>query len=466
MTMNKFQRQSYTCWLSVALLIALFAGGIGSIGWPPRAAAQATTTIYMPIVRLPTETIFGLNMTRVAPGRGLTDVVALRTSWVRGSSLIWRDVEPVEGGEYHWDAPSVKLLEQEMQYASQYGLKLIVVVRSSPAWATKPYRADCAPIHPTKYARFAAFLAAAAARYSKDPYDVTFWEIGNEPDAPILQGNSGFGCWGFGNDPYYGGRAYGAMLNAVYPSIKAAAPQSTVLNGGLLLDQPYNPSTGSGLSARFLEGMLLAGAGASFDMLSFHSYSYYDLTADCTRGPVDWKVGYLRTIMQTYGVPQKPLINTETALLCVTVTPECREAQADAVARYYARAINDRLAGQLWYIYDSDSFRNTALVEPSNVAVQRPAFHAYQAGAALLENARPIGALTGQPAGVEGYSFSRGRQIITIVWSDIAQPVAISVDPTASVECFDRDGQPLMCDNTNGAVSLTVQTHPIYIIQN
>jgi len=463
--MTNSRQQSYTRWLGMALLIALSAGGIGSIGRPPRAAAQLTTAIYMPIVRLPTETIFGLSMTRVAPGRGLSDVVALRTSWVRGSSLIWRDVEPVEDGGYHWDAPSVQLLEQEMQYASQYGLKLIVVVRSSPAWATKPYRADCAPIHPTKYARFAAFLAAAATRYSKAPYEVTFWEIGNEPDAPIIRGNSGFGCWGVTNDPYYGGRAYGAMLNTIYPAIKAAAPQITVLNGGLLLDQPYNPSTGSGRSARFLEGIFIAGAGASFDMLSFHSYSYYDFTADGTRGPVDWKVGYLRNIMQAYGVAQKPMIGTETALLCNTVTPECREAQADAVGRYYARALNDRLVGQMWYLYDNDSFRNTALVEPSNIAVRRPAFYAYQAAAALLENTRPLGALVGQPAGVEGYRFSRGRQIVTIIWSNTQQPVALSVDPVAAVECFNRDGQPLICANTNGNLSITVQSSPIYVVQ-
>ncbi|HJZ46337.1 MAG TPA: hypothetical protein VKE41_04200 [Roseiflexaceae bacterium] len=200
-------------------------------------------------------------------------------------------------------------------------------------------------------------------------------------------------------------------------------------------------------------------------MLSFHSYSYYDLTADGTRGPVDWKVGYLRNIMRTYGVPQKPLINTETALLCIIATPECREAQADAIGRYYARAINDELAGQMWYIYDNDSFFNTALVEPSNVAVPRPAFHAYQAAATLLENTRALGPLAGQPAGVEGYRFSRGRQMITIVWSNTEQSVALSVDPGASVECFDRDGQPLVCQNINGAVSLTVQSHPIYVIQ-
>ena len=447
-------------------MLLLFTASIAAIGGLPLAGAQSSFTNYMPMMKLPSESIFGLNMTSVTPDRGLSDVVALGTSWVRGSNLIWRDVEPVEGGAYRWDAPSVKLLEQELQYASQNGLKFIVTVRSSPQWAIRPYQADCAPIHPSKYARFAAFLAAAVARYGQAPYDATYWEVGNEPDAPVVSGNSAFGCWGVASDPYFGGRAYGAMLNAVYPAIKAAAPQSTVLNGGLLLDQPYNPATKTGLSARFLEGMLLAGAGASFDMLSFHSYSFYNLTADGTRGPVDWKVSYLRNILQTYSVPQKPMIDTETALLCVAVTPECREAQADALARFYARALNDRLAGLMWYLYDNDGFRNTALVEPANPSLRRPAFFAYQTAAALLTNTRPLGALTGQPAGVEGYRFSKGTQVITVVWSNSAQAVTLTVEPDASVTCLDRSGQPLVCTPTGNTVQLTARSQPAYIVEN
>src|SRR5262249_60710166 len=139
----------------------------------------------------------------------------------------------------------------------------------------------------------------------------------------------------------------------------------------------------------------------------FYSFLFFALTADGPLGPGCWKVGLFGKIKAALCGPEKPLINTETALLCIIATPECREAQTDAIGRYYARAINDELAGQMWYIYDNDSFFNTALVEPSNVAVPRPAFHAYQAAATLLENTRALGPLAGQPAGVEGYRFSR-----------------------------------------------------------
>ena len=166
-----------------------------------------------------------------------------------------------------------------------------------------------------------------------------------------------------------------------------------MLNGGLLLDHPYNPGDGSDHSARFIEGMFVAGAGASFDILSFHSYSFYDGTVDGTRGATDWKVGYLRDLMDKYGVPRKPMINTETALLCSAVTPECRQAQADAIGRSYTRAIADGLLGHLWYLYDSDGFYNTALVEPSDVFTQRPTYQAYRNAATLLGGARFLGPL-------------------------------------------------------------------------
>jgi hypothetical protein len=429
------------------------------------AADTGLRTLYLPSMIAQTQMVFGLDTTSLTPERGLDGLVASGASWVRASNLFWRDVEPVEGGEYHWDAPSVQLVEQEMLTAGTYGLKLILLIRASPAWATAPYQADCAPINPAKYTRFAAFLAAAVDRYSKPPYNVVFWEIGNEPDAPIFPNDSAYGCWGVASDPYYGGRAYGALLKVVYPAMKARAGQISVLNGGLLLDRPYNASNGSGRSARFLEGIFVAGAGASFDMLSFHSYSFYDNTVDGTRGATDWKVGYLRGLMDRYGVPRKPMLDTESALLCPISTPACSEAQANAIGRFYIRAIVDGLVGQLWYIYDSDGFYQTALVEPSNVSVQRPIYQAYRQMAVLLSGARLLGPLTGQTAGIEGYRFASGARTITVFWSDSEQIAVIPAQPGAEVTCADHVGEPIVCANTDGAVQLITQPGPLFVIE-
>jgi hypothetical protein len=453
-------------WLPLTLtLIALVMTGATASRRVALAAQDTSFKVYLPATLIQTPSSFGLNMTNLASAALITDVVGLGTNWVRSNSLLWSDVQPTERSAYQWSAAPVQRLEQEMINASRNNLQLIVIIRGSPRWATAPYKADCAPINPAKYGQFAAFVAAAVERYSKPPYNVAFWEIGNEPDGFLFPSNSAYGCWGIMSDPYYGGRAYGAMLNVVYPAIKAVAPQVNVLNGGLLLDQPYNPSTGNGRMARFLEGMFVAGAAPSFDILSFHSYSYYDGTADGTRGATDWKVAYLRNLMQAYNVPQKPMIDTEAALLCTTVTPACQQSQADALARYYVRAINDGLIGHMWYIYDSDSFNNTALVDPSNIAIQRPAYLAYQHAAALLGGARLLGPLSGQPAGVEGYRFTGNPHAVTVFWSNSAQVAVIPVDPGATVSCTDRDGAPIICANIAGQVTITAQTGPTYVVE-
>jgi hypothetical protein len=397
-------------------------------------------------------------MSSIAPERGFDSLRAAGVTWIRSNnSLMWRDVEPVEGGGYQWNTPAIQRIEQEMMLASQAGLKFILIVRGSPRWATMPYKADCAPIHPTKYAQFAAFMAAAVARYSQPPYNVVYWQLGNEPDAYIFQHDSGYGCWGVRTDPYYGGRAYGDMLKVVYPVIKASNPAVQVLHGSLLLDRPYNPTNGGGLTARFLEGVLLAGAANSFDILPYNAYYWgNDLSS------LDWKTPYLRNLMTTYNVPIKPMLMTETGLLC---DPGCPMLQAYAVGRYYTRAISLDLLGTMWYIYDSDEFHNSAMIEPQDPARHRPAYQAYQHVVTQLEGATYTGALVGQPSGIEGYRFARPDGTLTVFWSSKAQPVSISVDPSATVSCTAWDGAPLPCSNIDGGVELAANLGPIYLAE-
>jgi hypothetical protein len=398
-----------------------------------------------------------MGMTSITPDRGFESLHAAGVTWIRSNNnLLWRDVEPVEGGGYEWNTPALQRIEQEMILASQSGLKLIMIVRGSPRWATIPYQADCAPIHPTKYDRFAAFLAAAVARYSQPPYNVVYWQVGNEPDAYIFSHDSGYGCWGVRTDPYWGGRAYGDMLKVVYPAIKNSNPTVQVMHGSLLLDHAYDPRTGGGLSARFLEGVLLAGAANAFDILPYNAYYWgKDLNSS------DWKTPYLRKLMNTYNIPPKPMLMTETGLLC---DPGCPTLQAYAVGRYYTRALSFNLLGSMWYIYDSDGFHNTAMVEPQDPARKRPAYQAYQHAVKQLKGVTYAGPLAGQPAGIEGYRFARPDGALTVFWSSKAQPANILVDPSATVTCTAWDGGPLPCSNIAGSVALSADLGPIYVV--
>jgi hypothetical protein len=457
----------HTIPLTLALvLLTTLAAGLAGAAPPAQSPAQR---VFLPQVvhSDAAPSIFGLEMSRVNAERGLDLVKTTNTRWVRRGTLRWNLVEPVEDGGYVWDHPWTRALEEDMITASQNGLNLIVPVISSPTWATAPYTVDCAPINPAKVEKFARFMAAAVERYSAPPFNIRYWEIGNEPDAPIFKNDSGFGCWGVEGDPYFGGRAFGEMLKVVVPAMKAVNPDLKILNGGLMLDRPYVAGDSTTTIGRFFEGMLLAGAGPHIDLLSFHTYVFYRTPGQpALGGREDWRIDYLRELTRRYQVPNLPLIRTETALLCVAVTPECRWAQADLVGRTYARTMRDGLLATIWYQYDSDSFHNTALIEPSDIWVPRPAYFAYRHTGRLLSGARYAGPIPGLPAAVEGYQFTRGAQTIAIYWTDDPAGVSFTIPVAAGarVSCTNRDGGPMACAPASGVLSLTAEVSPAFVV--
>lgn len=449
---------------ALALLRALALMLIVAVLPPlPIAGQPSPPLLYLPLIQNMNRpsSVFGLEASDIAAGRDRGDLAELGPTWIRRNGLSWAAVEPVEGGGYNWNAPNLVALERDMIAASQLGTKLILVVQGSPAWAVAPYTVNCAPINPVAYNKFASFMAAAVERYSQPPYNVRYWEIGNEPDASLFASDSIFGCWGDMADPYYGGRAYGEMLKTIYPAIKTANPASQVLFGGLLLDKEYNPTTGEGLSSRFLEGALLAEAGGAFDILAYHAYSTYDGTADGLPD-ISWKVPFLRGVLARYAVA-KPLFNTEGALLCNEPSLVCQQAQAYAIPRLYARTLRDALQGFIWYIYDSDSFRNTALIEPTRPTELRAASLAYRHARRTLQGMQYYAAFPGLPTGAEGYIFLDDQQAIGLIWSNIAQPLEIPfTEPLLG--CSEWDGQLFPCTNTDNMLRIDLGPAPRYII--
>ncbi len=116
---------------------------------------------------------------------------------------------------------------------------------------------------------------------------IKFWEIWNEPDAPLVQGQTeadGYsGCWGDPSDTtYYGGAYYSQMLDQVYDAIKAADPDAFVMVGGLMMScgPNGNCSTNDKNILKFVDGILAErpnskGLGRNFDIMTFHAYDYY-----------------------------------------------------------------------------------------------------------------------------------------------------------------------------------------------
>lgn len=438
-----------------ALLLAATAGSTAASGPPHR--------VFLPNVATSAPVgLFGFELSAARGPEWVEHADALDPAWLRLNGLAWSDVEPAPDAGLSWDAPAVKALEGQLARAAALQLPVILVLHGSPAWAVAPHTANCAPINSEHYGRFARFAAAAVARYSAPPFNVRYFEIGNEPDAYIFGVDSPYGCWGRRDEPLYGGEAYGRLLMVAYPAIKAANPEAQVLNGGLLLDAAYNPVTGSGQSGRFLEGMLEAGAGRSFDILAFHSYSYYNGTPDGTLGAQDWKPAYLRGVLARYGL-QKPLFNTESALLCPAATATCAEAQAYTIPRLYMRALRDGLVGQIWYLYDSDGFHNTALVEPTNPEQVRPAYRAFAQVGKALAGLSYGGPIAGLPPEAEGHSFVAGSRATYLLWSARPQVASLPIAPGSQTSCATWEGASLPCAPRGGEVSLILEPAPLYV---
>ena len=397
--------------------------------------------------------------------------------FMRHNGLLWPRVEPQEG-DRKWNA--INKLEQKLADASATGLELILIVRGTPEWAQKVPGSSCGPIKPEKLEAFAAFMGDLVKRYSVPPYNIKYWEIGNEPDvAPnLVKPDSVFGCWGDENDPYYGGEYYAEMLKVVYPAIKAADPDANVLIGGLLLDcDPTQPPEGQDcLPGKFFEGILKNGGGQFFDYVSFHGYAPYSGPTsgqgglymdehhpnwEHRGGVVLGKIDFLRELMQTYGV-DKPIFHTEGSLMCPSSNQnDCNppadsffESQADYVIWLFIRDWAADVKGAIWYPFEGPGWRYGGLLDENQEP--KSAYRALSFLTKELEGARYTGRLTEFP-GVNGYEFVTNDKKIWVLWSPDEQPQLVPLNQDV-LAIYDKYGNTV--EVQSGEVSVS---SPIYI---
>ncbi len=381
------------------------------------------------------------------------------THLVRYGGVFWDAVEAQEG-VYNWGL--LKRTDSVLEQLSAHGIEVILIVRGAPLWAQKVYGHTCGPVAPDKLPAFAEFMQQLVRRYSQPPYNVRYWELGNEPDVawPLVPADSVFGCWGDRDAPYYGGEYYAEMLKVVYPAIKAADPQAQVLNGGLLMDcDPDNPPEGADCRATtFFEGILHNGGGDYLDIVNFHGYPPFvqgSLMMDTAYPPwaarggvVVGKISYLRETMKRYGV-DKPIFLTETSLVC----PEWNQrdcappkeaffrAQADYLVRSFLRNWAMNVQGTVWYDFEGKGWRYASMVGV-NLSSPNPAFHAFRFLNAKLADARLESTVPEMP-GIDGYAFVHPDGTHTwVLWSRDETP-QIVVMPVGVTAVYDVLGSPL-----------------------
>jgi len=432
----------------------------------PTSNPEPTATAWIPMPLLGSEPH---NPEREDVVSLLTDVGA---QIIRYNGVVWYKVEPQEG-ERNWDA--LRKLDIALAELAARDIDVILIVRGTPGWAQKVYGAACGPISQEKFQAFADFMAELVTRYSSSPYNVKYWEIGNEPDVEpwLVPSSYPMGCWGDKQDPDYGGAYYAEMLKVVYPAIKAADSEAKVLIGGLLLDcDPTNPPEHKDcLPSRFLNGVLANGGQDYFDIVSFHGYPPFaggTLKLDTNfpswivrGGVVVGKISYLRELMGLYGV-EKPIFLTESSLICpeynkadcVPPQDQFYQAQADYVVRMFLRNWALGVDGTIWYDFEGKGWRYGSLVGP-DLNNPKPVYDAYKYLLFKLTNMFYIGEAP-LPNELQGYIFSGENRRTWVIWSKDETPQSIYV-PGDVVAVYDKYGQNIQLDGPQIEIS-----SPIY----
>jgi hypothetical protein len=182
---------------------------------------------------------------------------ALHAKVVR-TEVPWSILEP--DGPNQLDPSALAFTDRLVSDAAAAGIRVIMLVDSSPCWASSAPAAllsKCvpggsgqantwAPTHPADYAAFVAYLAQ---RYGTRLAAIEIW---NEPDQA--------------NQLYFAGPnkavRYAALLRAAYPAIKQANPNVPVLAGSLV-----------GANGMFLRALYAAGIKGYYDGLAVHFYT-------------------------------------------------------------------------------------------------------------------------------------------------------------------------------------------------
>ena len=431
-------------------------------------------------MELPEISVGGIQTSKPSDANRLQIIADAGADWIHYTALQWDRIEPVRSNppEFRWEFAE----EEGMKLAFEKGLTLIANVSYTPSWAQKRLGYACGPIKEDALQRFGIFMQEAVLRYSKPPYNVKYWELGNEPDVlhSQVEPRSGFGCWGDASDPYYGGGYYAQMLRVVYPYIKAADPEAQVLIGGLLFgcnpDIPWQRSDGSFVdcsASRFFEGIFLNGGGPFFDGVSYHAYDYY-YQAFAKYGHDGWqstysapgpvliaKTNFVREILDRYGFPDKSFHVTEVALLCGStgkesqcLTDDFKLTKSYYVAYVYTAARAMGVDSLMWY--ELNGWRGSELVRGNLEPL--PAYQSFQFISDLLSKAAYIRSL-GIP-GTSSYEFvlTDTNQRLWVLWAMEAQelPLILPQNPEAIYNVFgEKDA---------GVDTIVLSPAPIYVL--
>jgi hypothetical protein len=295
--------------------------------------------------------------------------VKLHAKLVR-AEVAWSTFEP---SEPRIDATALAGMDRLLAAASAAGIRVIVIVDSTPCWASSapaPQLRKCSPRRagranawpPRRAADYANFVAFLAQRYGTRLAAIEVW---NEPDQI--------------NELYFAGphkaARYATILRAAYTAIKRANPQVTVLGGSLV-----------GSNGIFLRALYAAGIKGYYDGLAVHYYTLV-LTAVRTIHEVQVQNGDTAPLwLDEFGWSScYPRHRIEQEQACVTPAIQARNL-ANVL---HSLARTPYVAAEV--VYDLQDNRTEQFGMLTGGGIRKPSFSAFsRALAAPLANPSPI----------------------------------------------------------------------------
>jgi len=192
---RKTKKTAWAIFAVITALIFMVSGVASGTSYP-----NQSHPLYLPLVKngnvLPS--VFGAEVTgSISKSRGVDVMVSAGTTWLRYNGVVWSEVEATKGN-YQWNV--LDKLKSQLAVYQEQNLNIIMVVRGTPVWAQDVPGSLCGPIKTSELPEFALFMHELVTQLSAPPYNVKYWEVGNEPDAPIITGlessTVNFGCWG------------------------------------------------------------------------------------------------------------------------------------------------------------------------------------------------------------------------------------------------------------------------------
>ncbi|HUX88874.1 MAG TPA: hypothetical protein VMW65_17855 [Chloroflexota bacterium] len=416
----------------------------------------------------------GLSMTGVQPESGSQLPLASGAAWVR-LSVSWSTIEPTQGN-FNWGA-----YDSELQAAHAAGYQVIATIRDNPSWtntSTNPSdQSYQCRLDPREFAEFQTALQQIVGRYSAPGYDVTAWEIGNEPDNDDATNRyATMSCYGSEPD------VYANLLKAVYPVIKGINPANQVIVGGLALDwfdcDLVTPNIPGHVNPNFLSTLL--NDRAPFDVMNIHYYPNFRVRWEGYGPDIAGKLQWVRGVLARHN-SIAPVIVTESGATS-NWYGDSTDWQSRYVAQVYSRAAWTGTGTLIWFnlvdttgdtdndgdeYQDTDNDGDTSEIGSDHGlflwnSTAKPAGLSFKAFANEVSGATSVRALgvtnTGfAPSQVEGYEF-RTSLATSKVWTLWTFLDVCASEPNFNGQFGHRgDSARRSCDGSAPVLQHTVQ---------